>query len=128
MLRDIKDYFKNEFPWQEAVYIGKIDNSKEKAVCFYDSHASAPKIQTLGGKANRSYNVHPITVLLRFGTNAHEAETKANEIYEFFDEREFTIYDKRVFIISDYDGPVSLGTDEKGVYEYSFEFNLHETK
>ncbi len=127
-LSDLRDYFKSDFPWKESISIGKIDKNKERAVCFYHSKVSRPKINTIGGKGNRSYTVLPISALLRFGKNYEAAAEKAEEIYNFFDEKTFDLNNERVFVISPYNAPIDLGTDDQGVYENSLEFDLYITK
>lgn len=127
-LSDLRDYFKSDFPWKESISVGKIDKNKERAVCFYHSKVSRPKINTIGGKANRSYTVRPISILLRFGKNYEAAAEKAKEIYDFFDEKTFDLNNERVFVISPYNEPIDLGTDDQGVYENSLEFDLYITK
>ena len=124
----MRDYFKSDFPWKESISVGKIDKNKERAVCFYHSKVSRPKINTIGGKANRSYTVRPISILLRFGKNYEAAAEKAKEIYDFFDEKTFDLNNERVFVISPYNEPIDLGTDDQGVYENSLEFDLYITK
>ena len=47
---------------------------------------------------------------------------------DFFDEKTFTLNGKRVFVISRYSAPIPLGTDDRGVYEYSFDFYFYETR
>lgn len=127
-LSDLRDYFKSDFPWKESISVGKIDKNKERAVCFYHSKVSRPKINTIGGKGNRSYTVLPISILLRFGKNYEAAAEKAEEIYNFFDEKTFDLNNERVFVISPYNEPIDLGTDDQGVYENSLEFDLYITK
>ena len=127
-LSDLRDYFKSDFPWKESISVGKIDKNKERAVCFYHSKVSRPKINTIGGKANRSYTVLPISILLRFGKNYEAAAEKAKEIYDFFDEKTFDLNNERVFVISPYNEPIDLGTDDQGVYENSLEFDLYTRK
>lgn len=127
-LKVLKDFFKTAYSWTDSVSIGKIDSDAERAICFYHSRFGSAKIQTVGGKVNRSYGALPVTVLLRWTRNADAAENKAQSIYGFFDEKNFEIDGKRVFIISRYDGPIDLGTDGNGVYEYSFEFDAYYEK
>lgn len=127
-LKKIKDYFKTAFGWSDSISISKIDNNSEKAVCFYNSRIAPAKINSVGGKKNKTYELKSVTILLRWGKNADAAETKAKEIYDFFDERAFDIDGKRVFIISRYESPIDLGTDDKGIYEYSFEFDFYSQK
>lgn len=127
-LSDLRDFFKSDFPWKESISVGKIDKNKERAVCLYHSKVSRPKINTIGGKGNRSYTVLPISILLRFGKNYEAAAKKAKEIYDFFDEKTFDLNNERVFVISPYNEPIDLGTDDQGVYENSLEFDLYITK
>ena len=127
-LKRLKDYFKTAFGWSDSISISKIDNNSEKAVCFYNSKLVPAKISSVGGKKNKTYELKPVTILLRWGKNADAAEVKAKEVFNFFDERTFNIDGKRVFVISRYEGPIDLGTDDKGVYEYSFEFDFYSQK
>lgn len=127
-LTNIKDYFKEIFIWNEAISIGKIDNNQDKAICFYPSKREISKISRIGGKSNAKYDLIPITILLRYTKNQVLAETEAKKIYDFFNERSFLLNEKRVFVITHFYSPIWLGTDEKGVYEYSFEFDFYEER
>lgn len=128
LLSKIKDYFKSEFNWSDTISIGKIDNNQEKAICFYPSKRNIAKINTLGGKKNKGYNLEPITILLRYTKNQVSANTKAQEIYDFFNERSFLIENKRIFVIMRSEKPIWLGTDDKNVYEYSFELDFYKER
>ena len=127
-LKQYKDYFKNEFKWTDSISIGKIDNNQEKAICFYNSKREHPYVGTLGGKKNRSTNIKPITILLRYTKNQDSAEKMAQEIYEFCEERTFFIDSKRIFVMMTYSAPIFLGTDEENVYEYSIELDFYEER
>ena len=124
-LKQIKDYFKTGFSWTDSISIGKIDNNQEKAVCFYNSRRQLMYSPVIGGNAHKSTYIKPITILLKYTKNQDTAENKAQEIYEFFEERTFYINEKRIFTMMNTDEPISLGTDEKGVYEYSIELDLY---
>lgn len=124
-LKEYKDYFKATFPWTEAISIGKIDNNQEKAICFYNSNRGLPPIKSVDMS---SYNIKPITILLRYTKNQDTAETMANSIYEFLDERIFKVNKKQVIAQLVYSEPINLGTDDNGVYEYSFEINFIEER
>ena len=125
-LAQIKDYFKNNFDWSNnSLSIGKIDNNKEKAICFYNSKRNLSYQGVIGGKENKSTYIKPITILLRYTKNQNDAEIKAQEIYEFFEERTFFIENKRIFTQMYNEEPMNLGTDDNGIYEYSIEINLY---
>ena len=127
-LKQYKDYFKSTFGWTDSISIGKIDNDQEKAICFYNSKRTLSYQGVIGGKNNRTTNIKPITILLRYTKNQDTAENMAYLIYEFFNERTFFINERRIFTQMIYDGPINLGTDAKNVYEYSIELNFYEEK
>lgn len=123
-LKQIKDYFKQEYKWREVISIGKIDNDKEKAICFYNSKRQLPYTPSIGKKTKSTY-IKPITILLRYTKNQDSAENQAQSIYEFFEERTFFIDEKRIFVMMNTEEPINLGTDDKGIYEYSIEMDLY---
>ena len=124
-LKQLKDYFKQEYKWHESISIGKIDNNQEKAICFYDSKRQLSYSPTIGGKSTKSTYIKPITILLRYTKNHDSAEVMAQSIYEFFLQRTFFIGDKRIFVIMNTENPIGLGTDDKNVYEYSIELDFY---
>ena len=127
-LKEYKDYLKSEFKWIDSISIGKIDNNKEKAICFYNSKRNNSYIGVFGGAKNKSTNIKPITILLRYTKNQNDAEIMAQKIYDFFNERSFFINEKRVFVQMLYGEPINLGTDDNNVYEYSIELNFYEER
>ena len=127
-LKQYKDYFKKEFKWTDSISTGKIDNNKDKAICFYNSQRGLNYIGTLGGKTNRSTDIKPITILLRYTKNQDSAEQMAQKIYEFFEGRTFFIDSKRIFTMMTYSSPIFLGTDNENVYEYSIELDFYEER
>lgn len=124
---DIRDYFIESFPWNGSCSIGKIDKNKDTAVCFY-LNTPQTKQTAFGGKKNVGSDFTSVSILLRGGKNAKTAEELAQRIYDFFDEKTYYHKQKRVFVLSRYDSPVPLGTDESGIYEYSFEFDFYKQK
>lgn len=128
MLSKIRDYFKNNFQWSDSISIGKIDNNQEKAICFYPSKRDGGHQNTVGGKKNKRYILKKVTILLRYTKNQVDAEDMAQRIYDFFEERSFLIDEKRVFVVMQCENPIWLGTDEKGVYEYSFELDFYKER
>ena len=124
-LKQYKDYFKASFKWDEAISIGKIDKNKDKAICFYHSKRTLTPIKAID---KSTYKIKPITILLRYSKNQDSAEIIANSIYEFFDDKIFTIDNKRIIAQHIYAEPISLGTDDENVYEYSLEINMLEER
>ena len=128
MLTLIRDFFKEQYGWTDSISVGRIDQNADRAVCFYNSRFTAPKFTALGGKQNKGYKTVPVTVLLRWTNSPVKAAEKAQELYDFFDEKTFVIDNKRVFVISRYDSPIDLGSDDKGVCEYSLELDFYINK
>ena len=127
-LKQYKDYFKENFKWTDSISTGKIDNNQEKAICFYNSNRNLAYVGTIGGLKNKSTNIKPITILLRYTKNQNNAEIMAQQIYDFFNERCFFINQKKIFTQMVYSEPISLGTDDENVYEYSIELNFYEER
>ena len=127
-LKQYKDYFKENFKWTDSISTGKIDNNKEKAICFYNSQRNSSYVGVFGGIKNKSTNIKPVTILLRYTKNQNSAEIMAQQIYDFFNERSFFINQKRIFTQMIYSEPINLGTDENNVYEYSIELDFYEER
>lgn len=127
-LSKYRNDFKTNFnDWDGATpTIGKIDNNQEKAICFYNSKRVLAYDARIGGIKNKSTKIKPITILLRYTKNQDSAETMAQKVYDFYNERSFFIDNKRIFIQMLYDEPINLGTDDNNVYEYSIELNFYE--
>lgn len=128
MLAEIRDYFKTGFGWKEAISIGKINNDKDKAICFYNSNTARAAAHTFGGKALQSYQHKAVTILIRWGKAKGAAEDVAQAVFDFFDETQFLLDSKHTFCLSIYEGPIDLNTDENGVYEYSIELDFYKSK
>lgn len=125
LLKEIKDWFKitcSESADFSQISINKIDNQLEKALCFYKSKRTIPYINKLSVS---TYSVKPITILIRFGKNQNDAEIKANALYDFFNEKYFNINNKKVLFDLKYEEPTSIGTDDKGIIEYSIEIDMY---
>ena len=120
--------FETNFNGLEGISLstGKIDNNADKAICFYNSKRTLAYDARIGGKANKSTNIKPITILIRHTKNQDSAETMAQKVYDFYCEKSFFIDNKRIFVEMLYDEPIFLGTDENGVFEYSIELNMYE--
>ena len=127
-LKQYKDYFKENFKWTDSISTGKIDDNQEKAICFYNSQRNSSYVGVFGGIKNKSTNIKSVTILLRYTKNQNIAETMAQQIYDFFNERSFFINQKRIFTQMIYSEPIDLGTDEKNVYEYSIELDFYEER
>lgn len=116
-LEEVKDWLKSvtESPkW----YVGKINGNDKQCIGIYSTQGPMRPVP-VGGLKNRSYDTRAVSILIHWGTDAVQAETKAQEIYNalygqtgVIDGYQIVMFDMRA------DAPVSVGTDEKGIYEY----------
>ncbi len=120
---DLSLDFDENFNLGQSSTIGKISDS-DIAVCFYNSKRVSMMSKAVGGAKNSSYGIKAVTVLLRYTNDALKAETMALAIKDYFDERKAVINGKKARYQLVYNEPVFLGTDDTGIYEYSFELNI----
>lgn len=118
----IKDYLKSVITECPKWYIGQMDENQEKAIAIYANRRQLESVSKF--KNLQSYNILPITLLLRWTKNYNTAETEANKIYELLDCSSFFIDDYNCSIECLYNGPIDLGTDENNIYKFSIELNL----
>lgn len=122
-LSEYKDDFKANFPWGNAISIGKIDNNKDIMVTFYNSKRVS---LNTGFKYALNTNMKKVTILLRYGKNQRKAEEMALKIQDFYNKRSFFIKQNQIYSNVIYSEPILLGTDENNIYEYSFEIDFIE--
>lgn len=122
-LSEYKDDFKTNFPWENTISIGKIDNNKDIMITFYNSKRVS---LNTGFKYALNTNMKKVTILLRYGKNQRKAEEMALKIQDFYNKRSFFIKQNQIYSNVIYSEPILLGTDENNIYEYSFEIDFIE--
>lgn len=118
----IKDYLKSIITECSKWYIGQMDENQEKAISIYANRRQLEDNSKY--KKLKSYDILPITILLRWTKNYNTAETEANKIYELLDCSSFFIDDYKCSIECLYNGPIDLGADENNIFKFSIELNL----
>lgn len=121
-LTEIKDWLKTELN-ADSGYTGKIDTSKTNVFCVYDRQSSQGKV-CVGGMNNTSSWPKKICVLARGTTSYSESETYAQSIYDVFIGAQAMIGGHWCFFNMEFDGPVSAGADDKGVYEFTIDLTI----
>lgn len=125
-LTEIRDYLKKVVPYEDAWFgIAKMDTAKNMAMCLYSRAKAAAGNIAVGGAESTGYTCEPMTLLIRWTSNAAAAERKAREVHGALIKQAFWINEKECFLQAVYSSPVALGTDNKGVYEYSVDFNVY---
>lgn len=126
MLADVRDFIASlGVAEDKSVYMGKLENKKQKSIGVYNSkHEHAYKC-ALGGKENESYGSRFITLLVHWNKSCRETETASMELFSRLEEtRETAVNGKKIKFIRLLTDPVDLGTDQTGVYETVIETEI----
>ena len=105
----------------KQVYIGKLDNKKEKSLGIYHRKSSGIPVKALGGLEHTSYGISPISLLIHWNKSFVETEEVAIKLFHFLQSKDkaFQIGDTVVRYLSlAVPEPQDIGTDDNGVYEF----------
>lgn len=120
-LSDIREYIAGlGIADNEHVYIGKMDNKKEKSIGVYSRSRESDPVVALGGVEYSSYDVKSISLLVHWNRSKVETEEAALQLFEIIKkERRFVVGSALVqFIRLMMPEPQDVGTDDDGIYEY----------
>lgn len=104
----------------DNVYIGKLDNKKQKSIGVYGRGTSGSPNIALGGLECTSYDTRPISLLVHWNRNKPESEKAAYGLFEKIRSvSSLDIGDTHInYICLMVPEPQDVGTDDGGVYEY----------
>lgn len=123
-LAEVRDWMKLKVSCPNW-YIGKIDGSKPECIGLYNLNTGTP-VLAIGGLKNTSYAVKAISILVHWTKNADTAERKAQEVYAALFGQSAVIAGKRVIGFQmRMPEPVSVGTDDNGIFEYVIETTIY---
>ena len=123
-LKDIREWVAGLGIAEDShVYIGKLDNKKQKSIGVYNRPASGQPYVALGGLDCTTYDIRRISLLVHWTRSKPESEEAACGLFEKLrNEAENTslvIGDTQVLQIRlQTPEPKDVGTDDNGVYEY----------
>ncbi|MGB7595759.1 MAG: minor capsid protein [Erysipelotrichaceae bacterium] len=125
-LSEVRDWLKTFLSWTDAVCIGKMDKTQEKAFCVYGRPDRSGTGIAVGGLACTPTAVKKVSLIIRYGKYANLAEEKAQAVYAaLLGAAGVTIGGSAVAYISlTSREPIPLDTDESGVYEYVIEMDI----
>lgn len=125
-LSDVRDWVKTKTNWTDAIFIGKIDRTQEKGLCVYSRALRSGQNIASGGLANTKSATMTVHILIRYGKLANIAEAKAQQVFSaLLGVTNVTIAGTKVAMIRlSSQEPISLDTDEDGVYEYLIEMDI----
>ena len=123
-LDDIRDYVAGLGIAEDShCYCGKMPEKKEKSIGSYPLKSRPPNQIPIGGMKNTSYTTKAISFLVHWNKIPSESEQAANALQQALQECDnVTINGQTIkFIDIMYAEPVSVDTDENGIYEYVIE-------
>lgn len=120
-LKDIRQYISGLGIAEDSnVYIGKLDNKKQKSIGVYSRATSGMPGIALGGLECTTYDTKPISLLVHWNKNKDETEAAAWELFEKLrNVSSLNIGDTHIdYLRLMAPEPQDVGTDDNGVYEY----------
>ena len=120
-LNDIRGYIAGlGIADDKNVYIGKLNNKKDRSIGVYHRQGSGPPVMALGGYDHSSYDIRRISLLIHWDKDVRASEQAAYGLYEKLKNvSSLSIGDASInCIILQVPEPVDVGTDDNGVYEY----------
>ena len=120
-LKDIRQYISSlGIADDDNVYIGKMDNKRQKSIGVYSRPSSGPAHIALGGIDCTSYDTKQISLLIHWTKSKDATEKTAYELFETLRSvSSLTIGDTHInYLRLMVPEPQDVGTDDNGVYEY----------
>lgn len=123
-LADIRDWLK-QFNIAENYSIGRIDSNKDKSIGVYQRKTSIAPIRAIGNAS--TYEIKPISLLIHWNKNVAETEKAAFELYKKLEAvSSLTLNNIQIYLLTLLQSePVSVGSDDSGVFEYVIEFDIY---
>ena len=125
---DVRDYIAGlGIADNNNVYCGKLDNKKDKRIGVYNLNRQRPPQTAVGGLNNSSYRIKSISILVHWNTSVRDTEKAAEQLYNMLRDTNNKIINdtKLLFNKMQVDGPVDVGTDDKGIFESVIELDIY---
>ncbi|WP_313188199.1 phage tail terminator protein [Lacrimispora sp.] len=120
-LKDIRQYISClAVAEDDNVYIGKLDNKKQKSIGVYSRLSTGSANIAIGGLECTTYDTKPVSLLIHWSKSKDETERAAYNLFEKLRSvSSLTIGDTPInFLRLMVPEPQDVGTDDDGVYEY----------
>lgn len=125
-ISDVRDYIAAlGIAEDDNCYCGMMSDKRDQSIGVYNMRPD--RYQTaVGGPKNRSYLIKPVRILIHWNHSIIESEDAALRLQDcLLSCRNTTINGHLIkYIEVTYDEPISVATDEKGIYEYVIEAKI----
>lgn len=123
-LADVRDFISTlNVAVDDNVYCGKLDAKNDKSIGVYPLKQNRPPNVPIGGIKNSSYNTKGISLLVHWNKSPRNTEVAAQQLYDaLLSCRNVEINDSKILFVQHlHNEPISVDTDDKGIYEYVVE-------
>lgn len=124
LLRDVRDYIATLNIAEDGnCYCGKMEDKKDKSIGVYSLPRKSNTVIPIGGLNNASYRTKAISLLVHWNKSPTQAEQNAIALQEALLNTKNTKINEHLikFIEVSYPEPVSMDTDDNGIFEYVIE-------
>ena len=125
---DVRDYIAGlGIADNNNVYCGKLDNKKDKSIGVYNLNRQRPLQTAVGGLNNSSYRIKSVSILVHWNKSVRDTEETSEQVYNMLRDTNNKIINdtKLLFTKMQVDGPVDVGTDDKGIFESVIELDIY---
>ena len=125
---DVRDYIAGiGIADNNNVYCGKLDNKKDKSIGVYNLNRQRPLQTAVGGLNNSSYRIKSVSILVHWNKSVRDTEETSEQLYNMLRDTNNKIINdtKLLFTKMQVDGPVDVGTDDKGIFESVIELDIY---
>ena len=124
LLKDVRDFIAILGIAEDShCYSGKMPNKQNKSIGVYHLKSNRQPNIPMGGIKNSSYGIKGISILVHWTEDQIETEEAANKLLNLLlINKNVTVNESTIkFILPSYDEPISVDTDDAGIYEYVIE-------
>lgn len=122
-LEEIKTWLSTQVK-APAFFSGQIDSSFDNCIGIHDGSGPKPNI-AIGGLQNTTYAIKGVIFLIHWGKNSNAAELKAQEVYDvLFGQTAIIGTQRAIEFDMKMSQPLSLGTNDNGIFEYVIHVNI----
>ena len=125
---DVRDYIAGlGIADNNNVYCGKLDNKKDKSIGVYNLNRQRHLQTAVGGLNNSSYRIKSVSILVHWNKSVRDTEETSEQLYNMLRDTNNKIINdtKLLFTKMQVDGPVDVGTDDKGIFESVIELDIY---
>lgn len=118
-LENLRNYLKEQTDVGDGIALGSIDGNKERFLGVYPGKPPDKQRVCLGGPEQTLTEELYATVLIHWGKSMAAAMDKAQQVWQlFYAAGSCTMDGAAVYAVEPGGGPVPVGRDDRGIFEF----------